>query len=59
MNAAMVPIFSEDTMKWIEFNKLCYEQSLNVTNVAFQVWMLNLQQLMTLQNEYYQQTSNS
>jgi hypothetical protein len=59
MNAAMVPMITEDTLQWIEFNKLCYEQGLNVTSMAFQMWLYNIGQVSQLQsqlhNEYYQQ----
>lgn len=55
MNAAMVPIFTEDTMQWIEFNKLCYEQGLNITNLAFQMWLYNISQLTQFQNELHNQ----
>lgn len=55
MNAAMVPIFTEDMMQWIEFNKLCYEHNLNVTNAAFQLWILNVKQITQIQNELHDQ----
>lgn len=59
MNAAMVPVITQDMLDWIEFNKLCYEQGLNVTSLVFQMWLYNIGQLTKLQNEYYQQATNS
>lgn len=58
MNAAMVPVITQDMLDWIEFNKLCYQQGLNVTNLAFQMWLYNIGQMNQLQNEYYQQVTN-
>ncbi len=56
MNAAMVPVITEDMLQWIEFNKLCYEQGLNVTNLAFQMWLYNINQLAQLQHELHSQS---
>ena len=55
MNAAMVPVITQDMLDWIDFNKLCYEQSLNLTNLAFQMWLYNIGQLNQLQNELQSQ----